>query len=106
MSKHVKFAFKTTQAFCKLWYIPHHGVYHSRKNKLRVMFVCASKFHGTSLNRELLKGPDLLRFHLGLIALMTDAFLQSKTWFHGPEFLKTPPCKSPGNDEVPGVRRR
>jgi hypothetical protein len=64
----------------KVWYIPHHGVYHPRKKKLRVVFDCASTFHGTSLNRELLQGPDLtnkligvmLRFRLGPIALMTD----------------------------------
>ena len=45
-----------------------------------MVFDCASTFHGTSLNRELLQGPDLtnkligvmLRFRLGPIALMTD----------------------------------
>lgn len=35
----------------ELWYIPHHGVYHSRKGTLRVVFDC---FKGTSLNEQLL----------------------------------------------------
>lgn len=64
----------------KVWYLPHHGVYHPRKGKLRVVFDCASTFHGTSLNKELLQGPDLtntligvlLRFRQGPIAFMTD----------------------------------
>ncbi len=64
----------------KVWYTPHRGVYHPRKKKLRVVFDCASMFHGTSLNRKLLQGPDstnkligvMLRFRLGPIALMTD----------------------------------
>ena len=34
--------------------------------------------------------------------MRTDAFLQSKTWIHGPEFVKTAPCKWPGSDEDPG----
>ncbi len=35
--------------------------------------------------------------------MCTYAFLQSKTWFHGPEFLREPPSKWPGHDEEPGV---
>ena len=41
------------------WYIPHHGVYHPRKQKLRVVFDCSAKFKGVSLNDHLLKGPNL-----------------------------------------------
>ena len=34
-----------------VWYIPHHGVYHSRKpEKIRVVFDCSARFNGTSLN--------------------------------------------------------
>ena len=43
----------------RAWYIPHHGVYHPQKKKLRVVFDCAACFHGTSINNELLHGPDL-----------------------------------------------
>ena len=41
------------------WYIPHHGVYHLKKNKIRVVFECSARFKGTSLNDHLLSGPDL-----------------------------------------------
>lgn len=39
----------------KLWYIPHHGVYHKRKKTIRVVFDCTSSYKGTSLNNELLQ---------------------------------------------------
>lgn len=64
----------------KLWYIPHHGVYHKRKKTLRVVFDCTSSYKGTSLNNELLQGPDLtnsligvlLRFRQEQVAIMAD----------------------------------
>ena len=28
----------------KVWYIPHHGVYHPQKKKMRVVFYCAASF--------------------------------------------------------------
>lgn len=31
--------------------------------------------------------------------LQTDAFLQSKTWIHGPEFLRKPQAEWPGHEE-------
>lgn len=37
----------------KVWYIPHHGVYHPRKRKLRVVFDCGAEYKGTSLNSQL-----------------------------------------------------
>ena len=70
----------------KSWYIPHHAVYHPKKNTLRVVFDCGAEFQGTSLNAELLQGPDLtnsligvlLRFRREPIALMADI----KSMFH------------------------
>ncbi|XP_070571225.1 uncharacterized protein [Ptychodera flava] len=65
----------------KVWYIPHHGVYHPKKpEKIRVVFDCSAKFQGVSLNNLLLQGPDLtnnllgvlLRFRQEPIALMAD----------------------------------
>ena len=64
----------------RLWYIPHHGVYHKRKKTIRVVFDCTSSFQGTSLNAELLQGPDLtntllgvlLRFRQEPVAVMAD----------------------------------
>ena len=63
------------------WYLPHHGVYHPRKqNKIRVVFDCAARYQGTCLNDELLQGPDLtnvlvdvlLRFREERVAFMGD----------------------------------
>ncbi|XP_059184653.1 uncharacterized protein LOC131967729 [Centropristis striata] len=70
----------------KVWYIPHHGVYHPRKGKLRVVFDCGSTYKGTSLNCHLLQGPDLtnsligvlIRFRQEPVAVMADI----KAMFH------------------------
>jgi hypothetical protein len=51
----------------KVWYLPHHGVYHPTKSKLRVVFDCSAKCAGTSLNDHLLHGPDLTNSLLGVI---------------------------------------
>ncbi|XP_041349189.1 uncharacterized protein LOC121368518 [Gigantopelta aegis] len=51
----------------RVWYIPHHGVYHSHKpGKIRVVFDCAATYKGTSLNSVLLQGPDLTNSLLGV----------------------------------------
>ena len=63
------------------WYVPHHGVYHPHKpGKIRVVFDCSARHQGTSLNEQLLQGPDLLnsligvlcRFRMGLVAFSCD----------------------------------
>ena len=62
------------------WFIPHHGVYHPRKSKIRVVFDCGAQNAGVSLNSELLQGPDLtnsllgvlMRFRLERVAFMAD----------------------------------
>ena len=38
----------------KTWYVPHHAT----RGKFRIVFDCAAKFRGTSLNDHLLQGPD------------------------------------------------
>lgn len=64
-----------------VWYIPHHGVYHPQKpGKIRVVFDCSARFQETSLNDQLLTGPELTntlvgvlcRFRKGPIAIMCD----------------------------------
>ncbi|KAK7938715.1 hypothetical protein WMY93_002041 [Mugilogobius chulae] len=71
----------------RVWYIPHHGVYHPQKKNLRVVFDCGATFQGTSLNSQLLQGPDLTsslvgvltRFRKEPVVLMADVeamFLQ------------------------------
>ncbi|XP_077870546.1 uncharacterized protein LOC144364509, partial [Saccoglossus kowalevskii] len=65
----------------KIWYIPHHGVYHSKKpDKIRIVIDCSAKYQGVSLNDYLLQGPDLTNNLLGVllkfrqedIAVMSD----------------------------------
>ncbi len=44
------------------WYLPHHPVFHPLKpEKVRRVLNGAAKFHGWSLNKALLTGPDLLQ---------------------------------------------
>jgi len=43
-----------------VWYLPHHGVTNSHKpDKVLIVFDCAAKFQGLSLNDTVLQGPDL-----------------------------------------------
>ena len=59
---------KNTASKDVTWYIPHHGVYHSKKpDKIRVVFDCSAKFEGVSLNDCLLSGPDLTNGLLGVL---------------------------------------
>ena len=71
----------------KVWYIPHFGVYHPQKpEKIRIVFDCAAKMGGLSLNDVLVQGPDLasklvkvlLKFRQGAYAFMADV----KTMFY------------------------
>lgn len=64
-----------------VWYLPHHAVINPKKpDKVRVVFDCAAKFGGTSLNDKVLQGPDmtnqligiLLRFREEAVAIMAD----------------------------------
>ena len=65
----------------ELWYLPHHGVKHQSKlGKVRIVFNCSTNYGGTSLNRNLLSGPDLtnqligilLRFRTEEVAFISD----------------------------------
>ena len=50
------------------WYIPHHGVYHPKKpGKIRVVFDCSAEYKGSSLNKQLLSGPDLTNQIIGVL---------------------------------------
>lgn len=40
---------KVNQDNGRLWYLPHHGVYHPKKKKWRVVFDNAARYQGTSL---------------------------------------------------------
>ena len=72
---------KQTPEKGKYWYIPHHGVYHPAKpDKIRVVFDYSAEHQGTSVNNELIPGPDLrnqiigvlLQFQQERVAFMAD----------------------------------
>ena len=51
------------------WYLPHHAEFHAKKpNKIRVVFDCAAQYNGTSLNEQLLPGPDILNSLIGILS--------------------------------------
>ena len=63
------------------WYLPHHNVINPNKpDKLRIVFDCAAEYAGTSLNKQVLQGPDLtnkmigvlMRFREDPVAIMGD----------------------------------
>ncbi|KAJ8022438.1 hypothetical protein HOLleu_37335 [Holothuria leucospilota] len=56
-------------------YIPHHGVYHKKKNKIRVVFDCSAKFMGESLNDHLLPGPSLTNTLLGVLCRFRHEYI-------------------------------
>ena len=57
---------KAPEWYKRVWYVPHHGVYHPKKpEKLRVVFDCSADFQGHSLNHHLLQGPDLTNSLVG-----------------------------------------
>ena len=50
------------------WYLPHHPVFHPQKpDKVRVVFDCSAKYRETSLNDQLLQGPDLTNTLVGVL---------------------------------------
>ena len=52
----------------KRWFLPHHSVSNPHKpGKIRMVFDAAAEFKGTSLNKELLTGPDLLQELPGIL---------------------------------------
>ena len=76
-----RYAPKVSAEEGKVWYLPHHGVYHPKKaNSLRVVFDCSARYQGESLHDHLLQGPDLssklnrvlTRFRKERVAFMAD----------------------------------
>ncbi|KAF4514206.1 UNVERIFIED_CONTAM: hypothetical protein B566_EDAN019426, partial [Ephemera danica] len=55
-------------SFAPRWYLPHHAVINPRKpEKLRVVYDCASRHVGESLNDRLLQGPDNVADLVGIL---------------------------------------
>ena len=79
-------------------YLLHHGVYHPKKKKIRVVFDGSAKYNGSSLNDHLLQGPHLTnslvgvltRFRQEPIAFMADIesmFYQVRVPQHQHDYL-------------------
>ena len=77
-----------------IWYLPHHAVWHPRKPaEPRVVFDCASKSGGVSLNDQLLQGPQntssligvILRFRVNSVAVAADVRRMFHQEFVSPE---------------------
>ena len=50
------------------WYLPHHNVVNPNKpDKVRIVFDCAAEYKGTSLNKNILQGPDLTSKLIGVL---------------------------------------
>ena len=84
----------------RIWYLPHHGVFHPHKpDKIRVVFDCSAEYKGEALNKHLLQGPDLanklvgvlVRFRREPVAFMADIeamFLQVHVTEHCRDLLR------------------
>ena len=69
------------------WFLPHHAVVNPMKpDKFRIVFDCGSGYNGASLNKALIRGPDLtnrlvdvlMRFRGKGVTLLVDV----KSMFH------------------------
>ena len=59
-------------------YLPHHPVIHAHKpSKVRVVFDCAVRFQGASLNEQIMQGPDLTNTLIGFCLDSDRSQLQS-----------------------------
>ena len=77
-----------------IWYLPYHAVWHPRKPaEPRVVFDCASKSGGVSLNDQLLQGPEntsslirvILRLRVNSVAVAADVRRMFHQVFVSPE---------------------
>lgn len=99
----------------RIWYLPHHPVINVNKpGKVRVVFDCAAKYKGVSLNSQLMQGPDfmnslvgvLIRFRQDHVAIAADVeamfhqvrVLEEDTdalrylWWPGGDMSQPPKC--------------
>ena len=100
----------------KGWWIPVFPVEHPKKKKTRLVFDSRAEYHGTSLNKALLQGPDtnnrlrgvLTRFRQGKVAFMADVEAMFHMFHLSPkhrDFLRFYWFKD-NNPELPVVQYR
>ena len=66
-----------------VWYLPHHPVTYSLKpDKVRVVYNCAAKFRQTSLNEQLLQGPDQTNQLVGVLKETVGMVADIEAMFH------------------------
>ena len=56
------------RANVRVWYLPHHPVVNSNKDKVRIVFDCAAKCNDVSLNDKVLPGLDLTNSLVGVLS--------------------------------------
>jgi len=57
----------------KTWYLPHHPVFNPNKpEKTRVVFDCAAKFNGITLNNQIMQGPDMVNDIIGILIRLRE----------------------------------
>lgn len=55
------------------WYPPYHPVFHPHKpSKVKLVFDCSAKYRRSSLNDQLLQGPDLTNMLVGVLTLFQE----------------------------------
>ena len=66
-----------------VWYLPHRVVFHPQKpDKVRVVFDCSAKFQGTSLDDQLLQGPDLINTLVGVLTRFRQEQIDIEAMFY------------------------
>ena len=88
-----------------VWYIPHHGVYHPKKKKIRVVFDCGCEYHRVNLNSLLLQGPDLTNKLLGVLCRFGKRTLQLLATLQKCSSILRP-REASGLFEIPVVAKR
>lgn len=72
-----------------VWFIPHHGVYHPKKQTLRVVFDCGATCQGMSLNSQLVQGPDLTNSLTGVLTRFCQKAMASTSQMSRPCFIRS-----------------
>ena len=71
IDSHIKKGYVSRVDLCDTrdrWFLPHHPVLNPNKpGKIRIVFDCAAKFHGHSLNNSLMSGPDVVNDLTGVL---------------------------------------